>query len=262
MNRTEYIDGLLDGYLSNAKRIAVSALVHSLEPDEACEYLDLTFEQNYLVRRYLLRKIALDISINFTNDHKKLLSNLRAKLNERKFPRKESCSFCLDFLYDSLPARERSKILVTFLSSHGIRNRNRAYKKIRSNWNKHHQQKIEDNWNNFKDSYCLGIIIDYFPPEYLFDNFLVLTKYCLPYQRSKLFLKLGNKDSQLINVIRDTDQISYSYILVKLNKKVTEMEAQQFLNNNCNDDRIGLLIWSFGQMGLWNVIVNYVQNYS
>jgi len=263
MDRIEYInERVQDRYLGPKDAAIVNALVHALSPEDACDFLDLTFQQEYHVRRYLLRKISHDISSYFTASHKKLLSQLYENLSDKKFPRKETCSYCLDFLYDSLPSKEKNKLLTFFLSSKSIRNRDRAYKKIKAEWNNKHKIKIVNNWNQFKDPYCLGIIVDYFPVEYLIENHTELMNHCAPFQRPRLFLKIAKEVPELLNKLREIDQISYAYVLVKLKKTLSESEAKEILKNNNQDEaRIGLLIWCFGQMGLWDAIIDYDQNF-
>jgi hypothetical protein len=65
----------------------------------------------------------------------------------------------------------------------------------------------------------------------------------------------------LVNELKNIDQISYSYVLTKFNKKLSDSEAKEFLRNNYKDDRIGLLLWCYGQMGLWDCIVEYDNKY-
>ena len=39
------------------------------------------------------------------------------------------------------------------------------------------------------------------------------------------------------------------------------MMQKKILKNNYTDERIGLLLWSFGQMGLWESIIEYDADY-
>ena len=53
MNRIEYINQRLAvKHFSENDYTVISSLIHSLTSDEACGYLDLTFEQDYRIRRF------------------------------------------------------------------------------------------------------------------------------------------------------------------------------------------------------------------
>ena len=76
--------------------------------------------------RTALRKISNDISKGFLPEHKLLLSLLIKKLDQKGFEKKQSCAYSIDFIYDSLPVKEKRKILLKFLFSTSSRNRDRA----------------------------------------------------------------------------------------------------------------------------------------
>lgn len=262
MNRTDYINQRLSAsYFSESDYSIISSLIHSLTPDEACGFLDLTFEQDSHVRRYLLKKISNDITKSYTTTHKKLITTLLKKLEEKKFSRKESCAFSLDFLIDCLPAKRKRKIIETFLASKSSRNRDRAFKRLNKNWDKKYFELIEQVWYSFHDSYCLGIILNHFPTKFLLDNYKEILEHTQPFQTSKLFIKLATVRPELLEELKEIDGISYCYVLTKLDKMVSDTEARSILKENYKDDRIGLLLWSFGQMGLWDTIIEYDNEY-
>jgi len=262
MNRIEYINQrLATEHFSESDYTIISSLIHSLTAGEACSYLDLTFEQDYRVRRYVLKKISNDISKSYSTAHKKLIATLIKIIDKKAFGRKESCSYTLDFLLDSLPTRLKRKILEIFLGSKSSRNRDRAFKRLNANWDKKYFDIIEQVWYSFHDSYCLGIILNHFPTKFLIENYKTILKHTRPFQTSKLFLKLGAINFELVEELKDIDSISYCYVLTKFGKAISASEAKAILKENYKDDRIGLLLWSFGQMGLWDSIVEYDNNY-
>lgn len=262
MTHLEYLKKRLESKLFSESDYAIlNSLILSLSSNEACALFDMKFEQDYRVRHYVLRKISIDIIKSYTNEHRKLISLLLKKLNEKGFNKKESCSFSIDFLYDSLSTKHKNLILNKFLESKSLRNRDRAYKRLFSNWNKKYQEIIEHMWTSHKDTNCLGIIINHFPLDFLLANYKDLIQYAKPYQISKLFLKLGTVNYDLIHELKSIDQISYSYVLVKFDKKLTNTQATEILKNNYKDNRIGLLLWCFGKMGLWDNIIEFETKY-
>lgn len=262
MNRIEYLnDRLAKKYISDDDYLIISSLTYSLLQREACDFLDISFEQDSRVRRYVLKKLSYDISRTYSLEHRQLIARLINKLNEKGFGKKESCSSAINFLYDFIPTREKDRILEIFLTSKSSRNRNRAFMRINSRWNKKYQTIIEQVWQTHRDKYCLGIILNHFPISFLFNNYKELLQFTEPWQTSKLFLKLGEINLEIVNELKEIDNISYSYVLAKLDKKLSESEAREFIKNNYTDERIGLLLWSFGQMGLWDIIIEYDKYY-
>ena len=262
MNRIEYINQRrASNNFCESDYTIISSLIYSLTPNEACSFLNLTFEQDYRVRRYILRKISNDISKSYTTTHKKLIAILIKKLDEKKFSRKESCAFSLNFLIDSLPTKSRRKIIDAFLTSKSSRNRDRALKRLNADWDKKYFELVEQVWHSFHDNYCLEIILNHFSTKFLLENHKEILQYAQPYQTSKLFLKIGESNPELLDKLKEIDAISFCYVLAKFNKVVSDKTAKTILNNNYKDERIGLLLWSFGQMGLWDTIVEYDNKY-
>ena len=67
-----------------------------------------------------------------------------------------------------------------------------------------------------------------------------------------------NEDSPFLKnlvELKSIDEITYCYVLAKLDLSLSQTEAISIFESNINDDRIGLLIWSFGQLRLWDVLL-------
>ena len=262
MNRIEYINQRFASMHSTGNDFAViSSLIHSLTPEEACSYFDYTFKQNQRIRHYLLKKIYNDISKSYTIAHKKLIATLIKKLDEKGFGKKDCCSHSLNFLLSSLPKSVRTKIFKIFLFSKSNRNRDRAFKKLNAKWDNKYFEQVEQVWHSYHDFFCTQIILNHFPTTFLLENYKTILQHSKQYQISKLFLKVGAINIELVADLKKIDEISYCYVLAKLRKTLSDEEAKEILKDNYKDDRIGLLLWSFGQMRLWDRIVEYVNNY-
>ncbi len=258
MTHLEYLSKRLETkQLYRIDYIVLNTLIHSLSSFETCLLFDMSFNQDYHIRHYVLSKISNDITKNFTADHRKLILSLLEKLDEKGLSKKDTCSFSLDQLYDSLPTRYKNLILQKFLNSRSVRTHDRAFKRLNIKWNKKYQNLIEHVWNSYKDTNCLRIIINHFSANFLEKNYKDLLKITKPVQASKLLLKLGAINFEFVKELKDIDQISYSYVLAKLGKRLSDAQASEFLKNNYRDERIGLLLWSFGKMGLWDKIVEF-----
>ena len=235
----------------------LNSLIQSLSDSEVCSLFDLTFKQEYHIRHYILKKISDDISKKFTTDHQNLIKTLLKKLREKGFDKKECCAFSLDFMYNKLPLRYKNLILRSFLNSKSSRNRNRALKRINSEWHNRYIKTIESIWDCHKDSSCLDIIINHFPNDFLLSNYNELKLFADQYQLSRLFIRIGSLKHELLEELKNIDQITYSYVLAKLNKRFDSQQASEILKNNHKDKRIGLLLWCFGKMELWDNIIEF-----
>jgi len=239
----------------------VYALIMALSPKQTCELLDLTFEQDYKIRQWVVRKIANDIQEDYRPYHQDIVSAMLDMVDKKSFSKRNSCAYSIDIIFDNLPKQQKEKIIRTFLTSSYTPIRKRAYKRINRDWNNKYQKTIQQNWEKFHDPYCISIIVKHFPTDYLLDHYKEYLGYFEPYQLAKLFLRLAEKQPNKIKELKELDEISYAYALTKFEKKLTDRQARQFLCYNYQDDRIGLLIWCFGQMGLWDAIVYFEKNY-
>lgn len=262
MERVKTINEIIGSRnLSDEDFIVINSLIQALNPKEACYLLDLNFTQNKRIREYALKKIYSDISNSYTQPHKKLISTLISRLEDKKYTQNDRYSYCLNFLYESVPKEDKKNILSSFLESNSIRNRNRFFKILLLNWNPKYLEIIEELWFNYHDRYCLEIILKYSPDTFILENYKELIEYSQPHQIKDIFLKLGKIDFKLVAKLKDIDEITYCYVLLKLGKKISNKEAKVFLENNYMDERLGLLLWVFGQMNLWDRIIEYNSKY-
>jgi len=54
--------------------------------------------------------------------------------------------------------------------------------------------------------------------------------------------------------LREYDAITYCYVKAKIGLPVAQQEAREIFDGHSTDKRVGLLLWSFGQLGLWPVL--------
>jgi hypothetical protein len=257
MNRVKYIKEFINSEIVDFDYHIIYALILSLTPKQTCELIDLNFKQNYKIRRLIAYKISNDIENKYHTYHKNMILNILEKINNKSFPKKEAAARFIDIIYHRLPQKEQCNILNKLLNSPYSKIRNMAYKRMKDYWEENYVEHIHRNWIKFKDNSCINIIINNFPSTYLLENYKELIKYVNPYQLSKLFLIICNLDYKKVKELKEIDQVSYVYVVTKFNKKITEKEAKEILINNYQNERVGLLIWCFGKMRLWDVIVYY-----
>jgi hypothetical protein len=256
MNKVEFLNTRLEDNYSLDSTI-LYAFINALSPEEVCRFLDSTYTKDPLTRRYVLNRIASDITNSYAKHHKKLILDLLIKLDEKKSPLRTIYASALNALYSSLPPQEKKTVLTTFLSSSLKAVREKAYKKLRAQWDNSFEENIRALWEQHHEIGTLILIINHFNEEYLVEHYKNLMSHCNAPQQAKLFIRIGQNYPKLLNELKESDEISYTYALTKLNMHLTTKEASVITKNNIKDERIGLLIWCYGKMGLWANIVEY-----
>lgn len=258
VNRTKYIERLIEDGFYWERTTLIAALVSCLDPQEACEILDLGFTQEPATRRAILRKIGRDVEHGPQECHYNLIEQLIHASERLRYSKKNSCGYCLSFLYDYLSEDLQRTIVEFFLTSRYVNMRRRAYKKLRSNWDPEYLLQVSHAWAKHRDFECALLIAERFPLSYLQEHLTDLEQVLIeenPRYLAKLFLRVGEVDSNKLERLASLDEITFAYVSAKLRQPLTAERALKIFESNRLDERIGLLIWCFGQMGLWSVLV-------
>ena len=254
-NKIDYILRFnLDNPLKETHSV-IQALIQCLTPQETTELLMKSYMTNYRIRYIALKKIVNDAAYDFKKCHITLVDQLVHSFNSLKSKEKNVRAFCLKYLYEFFPENIQDCIIELFLNSSSKMIRKKGFKVIERNYRPSMAPLIIKTWKNYQDSNCTSLILKKLPVSFLIKKRLELLKYIQdPWQVAHLYLRITSKKPELVDELRISDAISYCYIKAKLGKKLTFREASVIYKTNIDNDRIGLLIWSFGQMDLWTVI--------
>lgn len=240
---------------SDEMRALYAAFVACLTPQEACQVLDLDLSQEPPKRRAALRKIGRDVEKDAEECHLGLLTNLMTGI-ERQARMRQTYGFYLEYLMAFAPSYLQEQITDFFLSSKYISVRKRGYRNLarKNDWEPEDQVIVEKAWTAFHDAECAALIIDRFEVDYLSRNFEELEQNAVDYVVRRLYMRLIPLGKAALRRLSQADEITYAYILTKQELKLSKKEAFTLYERNKADQRIGLLIWCFGQMGLWEVL--------
>jgi hypothetical protein len=258
-DKIQFINEVIDNDVEWEKRALISSLIFCLSPEEACSFLDLEFLQQFDIRALVLRKIGTDIEDSIQPCHNLLIDQLINACNRLPYNKKNSCAYCLDYLYDYLPAELQNIVLDYLISSKYVGLRRRAYKKLSQDWTEVYQSVVADVWDKYADLECALLIVKHFQLSFVQEHFQELEEIILkgpPWALPKLYLKVVPVESDKLKRLANLDEITYAYLCVKSNCPLTQEEALRIFEKNKADKRIGLLIWCFGRMGLWTVLAN------
>jgi len=240
----------------------IGALVRCLSSKSACDALSLDKYMLPEFRRALLRKIREDIEETTPQKcHIDIVDRLIELFPLLPARRREGCAYCLAELYEALPQNIRSKIVSFFLKSKWVTLRRRGYKKAKQSWHVSYSGLIENAWKEHYDAECAQVIIEHFPTEYIKREKSEILK-CVDSSRiaSKLFLRFEPSTVEGLKDLLSIDEISYAYLRYKWELPFTVNEAASFLERNATDEKVGLLLWVFGKMGLSDVLKIAVDN--
>lgn len=240
-----------------------SAFIASLSLDEKCRVLDLSFEQDFQFRRTILRNIERDLkSSGFEACHRELVYELVRVIDTLPYNKKQACGYCLSYLYDYAPQDLQDYLLRVFLASKYVNFRRRAYKKLRRARDGSYEGVVKDVWKAHRDGDCARLIIDKFDVEYLNDHFFDLASSVKEsWHFTKLYLRVSEMDTSKLEHLSQIDEITFAYVSARLGYVFDTALALSMFERNKYDDRLGLLVWCFGQMKLWPVLVTIEQDF-
>ncbi len=235
----------------------INAFCSCLNVEEACELLLETAVGNVDLRHAVLRRVCAQMDADFTTAHARLVEVLLEDFSSADSRRRQSLGSCLSTLSRHSPRQIRQRILLQFLGSKYKGIRSRAYKELAKD-SELLLDAISKVWRLFKDPDCAILIVKTFPVEFLVDNREDLIPALQGWAVARLYMRVSDVDLALLSELEDSDVISYCYVMAKLKRSIPTEEAVELAKRMEGDERFGLLLWSFGQMGLWEAL-KYVE---
>lgn len=256
MKRVELIYKTIEDQGLWEKSSILDALVACLTPDEACRVVDVDSHYELELRNSLRRKIDRDIAVyGCLPCHIELMERLISGFSVLPYSLKQRCGSWISYLYDYLPFEHQLTILDFLLTSRYGWMRQRAYRILFRNWIPQVERTLLRAWEKHKDELCAQVIVEQLPIEFLFQQFVDLEKALLQNNRiARLFIKIGSVHPDVLRRLAEADGITFAYVLVKLKRVLSNDEASEIFEQYKLDKRVGLLIWCFGQMGLWDAL--------
>jgi len=116
-------------------------------------------------------------------------------------------------------------------------------------------------WQENRDPECAWLLVKLLPAGDLAPmKAEILPRLKEGWKLSRLFLKLAEFDRSAPDELERLDHISFCYVLAKIGRTISNEKAKDFVERSATDERLGLLVWSIGKMGLWEVLVWIQQN--
>lgn len=233
----------------------LNACVQCLEAGEAASLLSQEAESASRLRNGLLKKVAQDVRASPSLDHYELAERLIVRLGEADARGRQGIGYCLSTLLPDLPAEVQHRAQLAFLRSRFVGLRRRGYKAVAAD-PEPQMDFLRETWATFQDAECAWLLVKLLSPQ----DLAVMKEEVLPHlsegwQISRLYLRIAEVDPSVVEELSAIDGIAYSYVLAKIGRSVSIEQAKAFITRHETDERFGLLVWSLGQMQLWEALV-------
>ncbi len=235
------------------------AFILSLTPEEACQLLELSLDQAKL--DFVARKITEDTLQEFRECHRLLVDFLLDILKRSKQRKGARCATVLSALYPKAPKEIQKNIIEALLSSGYWVVRRHAYLALSENWRDDFLPLVVTAWNNFHDKETAEFIVEKSPSNFLVKNIDELSEnVSFSKHFSKLFVRASEFDPSVLEKLKETNGITYAYVLYLKGEKLDKESASHIYNKTKDEDNIGFLLWCFGKMKLWDNIMEVYED--
>lgn len=261
MDRVQYIKNLSHITDLWERDALIPALVACLNPAEACEALDVAFDQPADIRKALLHRIASDMENRFLECHRELVGRLIEVFEGLPSKKKQTAGYCLKSLSEYLPKEFKDTVIQLLLCSKYIAIRRLAYKILHRPWADHYSPWVEHAWQRQKEFECAVLIIEHFPIAFIEREIETLEQIVVgTWAMKKLFLRLCQTNKDYLQRLNKLDEIGYVYVATKLGIILPIAQAESIFEKNKHHEERGLLIWCYGQQGLWPLLERIANN--
>lgn len=254
MDRAGYIEQIAARETQHDIRNIVNALVRCLHPSEAADLLLRTAKTSTVARASAVRKVRSDILENRLGDPITLVESLVSQVREVERRRRESVAYCLLEIASVCDSSLKCRVQSFFGSSRYVGLRRRSYKLYDADVD---QSRIllEHSWREYGDHEAAWSIIKTFPPSFLLSERTALAgSFTEGWQLSRLYLRIADQAPELLNELLQHDSISYLYVAAKQRIAIADDIVDGIVRQHLGDERVGLMLWSLGELGLWDVL--------
>ena len=238
------------------------ALIRCLDVDESVTLLRRSLSGTQSIRDASLKVVLEHASESWTDFHEKLIDDIIGGFEKLSPNRRGSVFYCLGELARVAPFNSRAVILRFLLSSRYAAGRRKGLSILESNEISAFRDDIERCALEHREFKALLLLVEHFEPKYLYENRrLILDIFDEDRGVGRLYLRAAEHEPACVEELREIDGIIFAYAKAKLNQPLSEDDAMLLLEEFCHDDRLGLLIWAFGKMNHWNVLVYAADRY-
>lgn len=232
----------------------VHALVRCLSSEDAVILLLRSVEVSTSARTSAIRKVCSDIVCERLADPTAVITTLITRVGDCEPRRRESVAYCLLEIARVCGSALRRKVQEFLGASRYIGLRRRSYK-LYAEDDGESRVLLERAWRQHHDHEAAWLIVKTFSIPFLVDEKNALLKSLTEgWQLSRLYLRLAEAVPEVLGELLALDPISYIYVAAKRGIRPPTETVHQVLDLSLGDERLGLLLWSMGELGLWDVL--------
>jgi hypothetical protein len=232
----------------------IRAMARCLPSAEAARLLLDEAGNSSRLRDALLRKVVEDLQDKCLREHRSLVRKLVASLQTADGRACQIVAFALSKIAEVSPKAMRHEIHQALLKSRYVGLRRRGYKLVGRD-SSPNLDAVLTAWDEFRDPEGAWLLVKTLPANDLAarrgDLLPFLTE---GWQLSRLFLRIAAQIPEALDELRFKDAISYCYVCAKLGRSIDAEVAKGVVAEYAGDERLGLLVWAFGQLRLWDVL--------
>lgn len=184
-----------------------------------------------------------------------VMNELLEALADTPYPQKVSVAFFLESIYTSMPRNRQDTIVRIFLSWQQRGMRKRAYKLLRREWNPKWESDIRRCWEEWHELESALLIVEHFDVLFLIQHIKELEVDLIDGSYvARLYIRACSVDDKLLGRLKRFDGITYAYVSSRLSKSISKRVAKQLMRRYEYDERLGILAWSLGKLGHWDLL--------
>lgn len=255
MDRIAQIEHIAAKEIYLEKDSLVSALVRCLEPGGASDLLLRTVEVHTTIRSAAIRKICSDI-VSGKLEPNAIIAALAARIKDCEPRRRASVAYCLLEIARVCDSALKTQVQELLGTSRYVGLRRRSYK-LYDEESEESRALLERSWRQYQDHEAAWLIAKTFPASFLVAEKNELLKSLNEgWELSRLYLRIADVVPECLDELLALDPISYMYVAAKRGMPPPVEIVGRVIDLSWRDERFGLLLWSIGELGLWDVLMD------
>lgn len=249
------LEALLEsgGYRHGAN--LVRAFIATFSRKYASSLVLPSLDVSYDIRRPLIQRVADDIRVAPSLGDTSLIEGLFERLDTVDGRTREKVGYILKSLCAEFPKEERTEYSWRLATSKWRPIRRRGYKMFPLPLTENDCERLIASSLNLEDIDGLRLAVKEAPLSCLMANFNDLNRATKgDFSRRRLFLRCAESNKELVEILKEAEPITYTYLREKIEMPITEEEAIRIWKATTPCENDGLLIWCFGKMGLTNAL--------
>jgi hypothetical protein len=257
MDRVSFVQEFATLPKRPASEELVHAFVRCLTPEEAAELLLRSTYTHSAVRSAAIKKVGSDIASSQLSNPISVVSDLMERIRTGESKKRNSVAYSLLNVARACPQTLKVQVQEFLSDSCYVGLRRRGYKLFMAE-SPESCQLLEVAWRKYNDIEATLLIIKAFPPDFLVtERIALLQNLTEGWQLSRLYLRITEVNPELLQELLALDPISFMYIAAKRGVVPPIDTVNQVLETSFSDQRLGLLLWSIGELRMWDVLSNF-----